>query len=138
MKTLNIFLAILAFSACKKQVAWDQIPNLNGYWEIEKVSFPDGSEKKYSLNTTIDYIEINGKQGYRKKVQPKLNGTYDTSNDAEKFTLLEKEGSIGMYYKNEISEWEEKITTIDKNSFSVSDIEQITYHYKRFKPIILE
>ncbi|MCM4168991.1 hypothetical protein KCTC52924_00245 [Arenibacter antarcticus] len=138
MKSLKFLLVFLVISACNQKVTWDQIPNLNGYWEIEKVTFPDGSEKKYTVNTSIDYIELNDKQGFRKKVQPTLSGTYDTSDDAEAFTLLEKGDNIGMYYKNELSEWEEEITTIGQNSFSVTNKEQITYHYKRFEPINLE
>lgn len=138
MRTLIVSLVFIVLSACKQKTTWDQIPNLNGYWEIEKVTFPDGSEKEYSVNTTIDYIEVQGKHGVRKKVQPQFTGTYETSNDAESFTLIEKEGGIGMYYKNELSEWQENITSLDQNSFSVTNMEQITYHYKRFAPIEIE
>ena len=38
----------------------DDLKNLNGYWEIEKVTFPNGETKDYSVSTTIDYIELKG------------------------------------------------------------------------------
>ncbi|WP_026809025.1 hypothetical protein [Arenibacter latericius] len=138
MRTLKLLLIFLVFSACKQEVGWDQISHLNGYWEIEKVSFPNGTEKIYTVNTTIDFIEVTDKKGYRKKVQPTLLGTYDTSNDAEYFTLIESNGGINMHYKNQLSEWEEKIISLDEDSFSTTNKEQTTYHYKRFTPINLE
>ncbi|GGW31122.1 hypothetical protein [Arenibacter certesii] len=138
MRNLYYLIFFLIFSACKQEIGWEQIPHLNGYWEIEKVSFPNGSEKIYTVNTTIDYIEVTDKKGYRKKVQPTFLGTYDTSNDAEYFTLIEKNGSIDMYYKNQLSEWGEKIISLDENNFSTVNKEQITYHYKRFTPINLD
>ncbi|HUH45768.1 MAG TPA: lipocalin family protein, partial [Arenibacter sp.] len=85
---------VLTLTACKGKVTQDHIPHLNGYWEIEKVTFPDGSEKKYTISTSIDYIEIQDQKGFRKKVQPNLSGTYDTSDDAEPFSLIEKKGFL--------------------------------------------
>ncbi len=138
MRTSYLFLISLLFISCKQEVSWDDIHHLNGYWEIDKVSFPDGTEKSYAINTTIDYIEVAGKEGFRKKVQPTLKGTFDTSDDAESFTLLERNGGISMHYKNELSEWEEKISSLEQDRFSTTNQEQVTYHYKRFTPINLE
>jgi len=138
MKYLYLILTLLAFTACKEKVAPDHIPYMNGYWEIEKVIFPDGSEKNYTVNTSIDYIEIKDQKGFRKKVQPKLNGTYDTSNDAEPFDLIDKTGSFFLHYKNSLSEWEEEITALSKNNLTLTNQEGISYRYKRFEPINLE
>jgi len=131
-------LVFLIITACKEKVTLGHIPDINGYWEIEKVTFPDGTEKGYTVNTSIDYIEIKGQKGFRKKVQPKLNGTYSTSHDAEPFDLVEKKGVFTLHYKNTLSEWEEKITGLSKNNFTLTDQEGISYHYKRFEPINLE
>ena len=138
MKYPYLIVVVLTFAACKEKVTWDHIPEINGYWEIERVTFPDGSEKKYTISTSIDYIEIKDQKGFRKKVQPKLNGTYDTSNDAEPFSLIEKKGVFTMHYKNNLSEWEEKITSLSKNNLTLTNQESISYHYKRFEPINLE
>jgi len=138
IKYFHLFLILLTVTSCKEKVGWDQIPDMNGYWEIEKVVFPDGSERNYTVSTSIDYIEIKDQKGFRKKVQPKLNGTYDTSNDAEPFNLIEKKGGLTMYYKNSLSEWEEKISSLSQNSLTLTNQEGISYHYKRFEPINLE
>ena len=101
---------------------------MNGYWEIEKVTFPDGSKKEYPVNTSIDYIEVNDQEGFRKKVQPNFNGTYVTSNDAELFTIYENEGVFNLNYKTDLSEWHEKIISISENKFIVISEEHIKYH----------
>ena len=138
MKHLYLILTLLVFTTCQEKVDREQIPDMNGYWEIGKVTFPDGSEKTYTVNTSIDYFEIKDQKGFRKKVQPRLNGSFDTSNDAEPFTLIEKNRSFIMHYKNALSEWEEKITELSKNSITLTNQEGISYHYKRFEPINLE
>lgn len=137
MKYFYLILTLLTFTACQEKMTWERITDMNGYWEIEQVTFPDGSEKNYSINTSVDYIEIKDKKGFRKKVQPKLNGTYDTSNDAEPFSLIEKNGEFSMHYKNALSEWEEKITSLSKDNFILTNQEGTSYHYKRFEPIKL-
>ena|SRR5690554_1721040 len=138
MSHLYLILILLALTACREKVAWDQISDINGYWEIEKVTFPNGTEKTYTVNTSIDYIKIKDQKGFRKKVQPKLNGTYDTSNDVEPFNLIEKKEVFTLHYKNSLSEWEEEITSLSKNNLILTDQEGISYHYKRFEPINLD
>ncbi|MCK0188621.1 lipocalin family protein [Arenibacter sp. F20364] len=111
---------------------------LNGYWEIEKVTFPDGSEKEYTVNTSIDYIEVKDQKGFRKKVQPNFNGNYHTSNDAEMFSIYENNGVFTLDYKTDLSEWHEKIISLSENSFTVLSEENIKYRYRKFEPINLE
>tara|TARA_R100000935_G_scaffold41132_2_gene62724 strand:+ start:66206 stop:66568 length:363 start_codon:yes stop_codon:yes gene_type:complete len=114
------------------------LPHLNGYWEIKEVTFPDGSKKEYTVNTSIDYIQVKEHEGFRKKVQPNFNGTYVTSNDAELFTIYENEGVFNLNYKTDLSEWHEKIISLSENKFIVISEENIKYHYRRFEPINLE
>lgn len=120
---------------CGKNINPSDISLLNGYWEIEKVTFADGSSKDYTVNTSVDYIEVTGLQGFKKKVQPTLNGTFNTTNDAEFFTILEKEGSFLIYYKNSLSEWQEQLVTLSEKRFSVISQDNITYTFKRYQPI---
>lgn len=138
MRYVYILVALIGLAACKNKVEKLDLPYLNGYWEIEKVTFPDGSEKEYVVNTSIDYIEVNDYEGFRKKVQPNFGGTYITSNDAELFTIYENNGVFTLNYKTELSEWHEKIENLSDNNFTVLSEENIKYHYKRFQPINIE
>lgn len=126
---------ILLFSSCSNRISKEDLKKLNGYWEIDLVRFSDGTTKEYNVNTSIDYIQLEGLKGFRKKVQPKLNGTFSTSNDAEPFVILKNEDSFEFHYKNELSSWKEELIELSNDDFSVSNEEGIVYSYKRFTPI---
>ncbi len=129
---LGLFLLV---TGCKKEVAKKDIHLLGGYWEIVQVTFPDGKKKEYKVNTSIDYFVLDRDTGFRKKVQPKLDGTFDTSDDAEPFSITETKKGFSIHYKNELSEWVEEIVELNENSFSVKNEEGIIYQYRRFEPI---
>ncbi|MEZ4968996.1 MAG: hypothetical protein R2814_04920 [Flavobacteriaceae bacterium] len=138
MRYVFIIVVLMGLTSCQNKVDKSDLHYLNGYWEIEKVTFPDGSKKDYVVNTSIDYIEVKDKEGFRKKVQPNFNGTYITSNDAELFAIYENKGVFTLNYKTELSEWHEKIVSLSENRFTVISEDNIKYHYKKFEPIDLE
>ena len=137
MKAFCSVVALLLFVGCISKVDPASLPLLNGYWEIEKVVFPDGNTKTYEVNTSIDFIEINGKEGFRKKMQPQFNGTYNTSNDAEQFTILWGKNALIIKYSNAEISWEETLLSLSEERFEVISETGVTYHYKRYKPIEL-
>jgi len=74
-KTITIaFLFIL--SACHQKVTTQDISKLNGYWEIEKVTFFDGAKKEYKYNESFDYFQIKGNKGFRKKMMKAVGFTH--------------------------------------------------------------
>ncbi|MGY8913554.1 MAG: hypothetical protein ACKVJF_00530 [Flavobacteriales bacterium] len=135
MRTILSIFAFICLLSCQQTVSETDLSKLNGYWEISKVEFPDGTTKEYKANTTIDFIEIAGFKGFRKKVQPTLKGTYFANDDAESFLIMQKEDSFELNYKNNYSEWSEMLTALSDNTFTVVNKEGITYHYKRYEPI---
>ncbi|WP_394970892.1 hypothetical protein [uncultured Croceitalea sp.] len=135
MKYLLFCISLFLVLGCTNNVSDKDISLLNGYWEIAEVEFNDGQKKKYTVNPTIDYIQVKGLKGFKKKVHPKFNGSYDTSDDAEAFTLIKKDGSFIFSYKNSLSQWEEKLVQLKEDTFSVTNQDKITYTYKRYKPL---
>ncbi|WP_350292258.1 hypothetical protein [uncultured Croceitalea sp.] len=138
MKHIATLLFTFLVFGCANSISKETLDNLNGYWEIAEVEFSNGQRKTYTINPSVDYIELKEMKGFKKKMQPKFDGTYDTSNDAEHFILLEKEGVFLFSYKNDLSEWEEQIIALEENSFSIINEENITYTYKRYEPIKIE
>lgn len=136
-RLLSVLLVLLFWSCSDSSVNKNHLHYLNGYWEISEVEFPNGSIKEYGLNPSIDFIELKDNTGFRKKLKPNLNGTYDTSNhDVEMLTV--KPGAneeVLLIYENEFSNWEEKLVQLDSLTFSVVNQEGVTYRYKRFEPI---
>ena len=84
-----LFLLSLTFLGCAETtISKEELRHLNGYWEISAVEFPDGGQKNYGLNPTIEFIQWDNEQGFRKKVQPKFDGTYNTSNNIHDVAIL--------------------------------------------------
>jgi hypothetical protein len=132
-KSLGILLIVLTFFSCSNTI---EIEHLNGYWEIEKVKLANGETKEYTVNLTVDYFKVeNNNSGYRKKVQPKFDGTYTTTNDAENFTINTDNKNTLLLYKNSLSEWQETITKLTTNKLVIVNTDNNTYFYKRYIPI---
>ncbi|MDH3796380.1 MAG: hypothetical protein OER83_05865, partial [Flavobacteriaceae bacterium] len=56
MRTVWLFLGVIFLVGCGSKKEPIDLDMLNGYWEIEKVSFPDSSVKTYDISTTIDFF----------------------------------------------------------------------------------
>ncbi|MBR9854977.1 MAG: hypothetical protein GYB37_10430 [Algicola sp.] len=136
MKRILSFLLILILWGCAdSSISKEDLHYLNGYWEISEVIFPDGGVKEYGINPNIDFIQLKENKGYRKKMKPQFDGTYDTSKDMESFLISHANESVILRYSTPLSEWEEKLVQLDSVSFSVTNQEGVTYKYKRFEPI---
>lgn len=138
MRASWVILLFFVLTGCEPKVDKEKLPHLNGYWEIEKVAFPDGSSKSYSVNALVDFIQIEGTEGYRKKVQPQLDGTFRTSDDAEKFSVLEISGRLILQYVNAELSWEETLVALSENRFEVVNASGISYQYKRYQPLKID
>ncbi|MGJ8731769.1 MAG: hypothetical protein ACSHW4_01450 [Cellulophaga sp.] len=138
MKKLALLGVILLFIGCNKTtVQKKDLQLLNGYWEINKVFFSDGSSKEYKASPMVDFFKIDSLKGFRTKVQPKIGGAFNANKDADKVVITEKEGTFTIHYTNDLTEREEEILSLSKDSFTVKDNEQITYVYLRYQPIEL-
>jgi hypothetical protein len=131
---VNLLCLLLVFS-CGAPLKKADLQLLNGYWEIYEAEAADGSTREYGVNGSLDYIELKGMNGFRKKVQPKADGGYLASDDTTFFEIRENEGRLYMSYRTDYATWEEELLSLDKGGFSVVNADNITYHYKRFEPI---
>jgi hypothetical protein len=138
MKQTLLLLAFFIVVSCGKAVDEDSLKYLNGYWEIETVVMPDGSEKDYKVNPTIDYFELKGKEGFRKKVMPQFDGTYKTNDVSEKIAVVEKDGKTYLNYATDYAKWQEEIITLDDDELVVKNAHQMEYHYRKPKPFTLK
>jgi hypothetical protein len=132
MKKLLIlfFLGTIGLS-CKQKITDTDLQHLNGYWEIEKVTLPDGDTKEYKVNETIDYFKIVQRKGFRSKVMPQVNGSYLTNDIKESVQVSLKDGAATLHYKTAYAKWNEEIITLSKDHFVVKNTQDLEYHYKR-------
>jgi hypothetical protein len=133
-KHLYLLFLLTVITACKSSIQEGEISRLEGYWEITKVVFQDGTTKPYTVNTTVDYIGIDGFNGYIKKMKPGLNGRYQTSNKAAQFKLIQKDGLWEMHFEGD-QKSTLSLLELDSLEYAVKDQGQVRYYYKRYEPI---
>ena len=133
-KIISVALLVL-LSACHQKVTSNDIANLNGYWEIEKVVFSNGSNKEYTYNESYDYFQIKDKSGFRKKVMPQLDGRFLVNDQLEKITISFNNEEAYINYSTPFAKWKEKIDAISKDKLVLINALKAEYHYKKAAPI---
>jgi hypothetical protein len=126
MKKFALLLFTLVLFSCGNDTA-----SINGYWEIESVNMPGGKEKDYTISPTIDYFEMKGNKGFRKKVMPQLDGTYMASDLSEDVTLSEKDGKTYLNYATKFAKWQEELVSVSSDALVIKNAHGMEYHYKK-------
>lgn len=129
----SLLTAVVFISCQEKKAEKFDINLLNGYWEIEQVTLPDGSTKEYKMNETIDFFEIQKDSGFRKKVAPQVDGTYLVNDSDEKIKIEKTAEGTFISYKTAYATWKEKIKILTKDQLILENKQNIQYQYK--KPI---
>ena len=111
----------------------NNINYLNGYWEINSVTFMGKELKDYPFSNTIDYFEIKDNQGFRKKVKPRIDGNFDITMHQINFELILKEKNKIIKYGKGIN-FKEKILVLDSLNLHLENEEGYIYRYKKFIP----
>lgn len=138
MKIRLLLLLYVVLFSCQKEINPAEAAKINGYWEIDKVILPDGQTKDYKVNTTIDYFEIKGGSGIRKKVTPQLDGKYLDNGHGEKITIVSRDGKTYLDYATEYAKWEEELIEVGDSTFALKNKQNLEYHYKKYTPYTLK
>ena len=133
MKNLvTIVLFSFLLVGCKQQIQSTDIPNINGYWEIEKVVFDEGEDKEYSANQNYDYFQIDkNNQGIRKKVAPQLDGTFLVDDSFEKVRIRFQDDKVYLDYATPYMKYTEEIIALTAEELVVLNAQKKEYHYKK-------
>jgi len=138
LKFITLSIALVLLSSCSKNPK-TLLPHLTGYWEIESVTLADGTKKEYTFSNTIDYIELNDSlKGFRKKLNPNLKGTYNTSNTTEYIKAVIENDSLNLYYSTEFDQWKETVLNANDKQLIIKNTDNNIYIYKRYEPITIE
>ena len=133
MKKINFVIIILYglfFYSCNES---KNLQYLNGYWEISSVSIEGKEVKNYPFSGIIDYFILDENNGYRKKVKPKIDGSFDVTMHEIEFKIEMKKNDIYLVYgkgKNFI----ESIVKLDSTKMILKNMDGFFYEYKRFFP----
>lgn len=134
-----VSLIVFTLISCSSNVSENDLKLLNGYWEIDRVTSTETQEKQYTINTTVDFFEINESlHGYRKKLIPHFSGNYQGNNQKNVITIKEKGGQFYILNDTKISQWEEQIAKLDKQELVLINSDGITYYYKKHEKLDIE
>mgnify|MGYP005682750959 FL=1 len=99
MKKINfviITLFGLIFYSCDEK---KNLQYMNGYWEINSVKIEGKEIKNYPFSGTIDYFILDEKnKGFRKKVKPKIDGSFEINMHEINFEIDMKKNDIYLVY----------------------------------------
>ncbi|WP_396186511.1 hypothetical protein [Flavobacterium sp.] len=133
MKNLVGFLFVsLFFISCQQKIKPEDLVNINGYWEIEKVGFDKGEDKQYVMNESYDYFEIwKNNDGFRKKVMPQLDGTFIVNDTYENIKIRFKDDQVFMDYVTPYAKWTEELIAVTEDKLVFKNQDEKEYHYKK-------
>ncbi len=134
---LLLFVSIVTLS-CGNSISEADLAKLNGYWEIETAVMPDGSEKEYKVNTTIDFFDLKGKTGFRKKVMPQFDGSYRMNDLSEKISIVQDSGKTYISYVTDYAKWKEEIIELNDKKLVLKNNHDMEYHYKKPEPFTVK
>ncbi len=134
MKKINfVIIALfgLIFYSCNET---KNLQYINGYWEINSVMIEGKEIKNYPFSGTVDYFIIDEKnKGFRKKVKPKIDGSFEINMHEINFEIEMKKNEIYLVYgkgKNFV----ESVIKLDSTKMILKNMDGYVYEYKRFLP----
>ena len=137
MKNL-ICLSLLMLISCKTDTT-QYLNFVEGYWEIEQVKKEGKIIKTFKVNSGIDYFKINAdRTGFRKKLKPNFQGTFETSEDVLNFKLKLENNTILLEYTDNDTTYSEEIVSASVTALVLANTEGFEYHYKTYEPLNLD
>ena len=138
MKQLIALSYFILLYSCKTDVS-TYIPFIEGYWEIVSVSKDQKKVKEFKMSGSIDYFKVNSDvSGYRKKVTPRFDGTFEMSQHESKFTISIRDNRLWIDYANNEVTYSEEIIRANSTHLIISNSDGFIYTYKPYEPLIFE
>jgi hypothetical protein len=117
--------------SCDKQINLDLI---NGYWEIVSVSKNNEFIKEYPFSNAVDFFIIDSlNNGYRKKIKPKINGSFEITLHEIPISIKNSNYFYEIKYYSTGNQYTETISKLDQNRLVIKNSEGIIFSYKRFE-----
>ncbi len=135
MKYTAILIVLFTLLSCNGNPE-EQIPHLDGYWEIKRVERDGETVVEYRFNENVDFFEIDSMKGIRKKVKPQIDGTYLVTDDSENVEVKIEDDLLYIYYTTAYDSWREKVNTLTTEKLELENEDGIIYHYERYTSLL--
>lgn len=112
----------------------DQIKQLEGYWNIEKVILPDGSEKDFPFSNHMDYFVIEGGSGVKNRVSPKYDGSMVEYGSPVAFKWEENDGVLILQFKEGDQSYKQTVSKCTTDQLVLLHENGTEYYYEAYTP----
>lgn len=129
MKYLGIFIIALATLSCTDQSTDAKLNNLQGYWNIEHVEKPDGTEQEFPFTNHMDFFEINGISGTKSRVSPTFDGKFISYGETIKFVWEVRENQLLLNFGTGESAYSMILREATKEEMVLIHEDGTIYHY---------
>ncbi len=134
MRNLVLVMMVGLLYACSPEVKRSDVAQLKGYWEIAYVEAPGQQKKEYKVNPMVDYFELKGGKGIRRKVMPQFDGSFIDASLPEDVTAIDSVGAVYLSFRTRYAKWSEQVLDVSENTLVLRNKQGIEYHYKKFEP----
>ncbi len=112
----------------------EKIKLLEGYWNIETVEMPDGSEKAFPFSNHMDYFEIKENTGMKYRVSPRYDGTFVNYGSPVPFKWKEKDGELLLKFADSSSAYQQILKSVSKKELILLHENGTLYTYTSYNP----
>lgn len=133
MKQLLALFTIVLFTSCGSNIS-DQLIHIEGYWNIENVTLPDGSEREFPFSNHMDHFEIEGKQGIKYRVSPTYDGGFVNYGSPVNFTCEELEGELQLLFKDGEQSYTQTVVEATETELVLQHENGTIYTYSSYNP----
>ncbi|MGJ8684182.1 MAG: lipocalin family protein [Nonlabens sp.] len=99
MRKLILLIAFITITSCSNN-ATEMVNSMEGYWNIETVTLPDGTEREFPFSNHMDHFEIEGSMGVKNRVSPTYDGQFVNYGSPVPFTWETVDGKVVLTFKD--------------------------------------
>jgi len=133
MKRFLAVITIVLFTSCGNTIS-DQLIHIEGYWNIENVTLPDGSEREFPFSNHMDHFEIEGKQGIKYRVSPTYDGGFVNYGSPVNFTCEEIDGELQLLFKDGEQAYTQTVVNATETTLVLQHENGTIYNYSSYNP----
>lgn len=126
-----LWLLLLLCIACNN--APQDLEQLEGYWQIEKVVAPDGGEREYPFSLKLEYFQVKDSVGKKFRVSVKDKDKFVSDRTGVPFTYYLKEGDLFLKFAEGNNAYVQEVETLNAETLVLVHENGLEYRYRRFE-----
>lgn len=132
MKRFILLIFFITITSCSNN-SKEIVAQMEGYWTIENVTLPDGSERDFPFTNHMDHFEIEGSNGVKNRVSPAYDGSYINYGSPVPFSWETVDGKLVLTFKDGENRYQQIVKKCDGSSLILLHDNGTEYVYKVHK-----